>query len=840
MLNKLFPQVSWQGKAVALIAGLCSALIAAQENAPTPESTAATETLDRRLEEIIVTARRRSENLQDTPVAVSAVSADEMAANNISNIAGLSYIVPGLDQREGRKQAGFAIRGVGQTRINEVSNDPGVGVYIDGIFLPRNDSQLVDAVAIEGVQVLRGPQGTLFGKNTVGGAILVRTRDPYEDFGVKLKTRLDTFGRRDIQLAADIPIIDNRLYTKLTIGRVRADGFAEDLDTGRQFGDDDRLLVVAQALANLSDTVQLKFLGYYNDQDEAIPPYNCQFVTREGVLSAARTPGRPENYETFCRNAEPLFAEEKVQAENTGLRFVSEDLLLGVTLDWELPFGEFKSISSWTQKGPNVQDFDIDATDMLYVRNTTFYRQRLAEQGVFDDDSTRYGWGQEFQLSGDLLNEKIQYTVGLFGAFESIDKQLDGQLLTKEGWVGFERLAGLPPPPPGSLYVVGNAQGGVRSFDNTSYAAFGQFLFDLLPTVQLTAGVRYSFEERKINVHRLEPVNAAPPVAPLTPSPPGVPIVILTEAQFDSLEGQNMPIQFGPRDKGEDTFERVSPMLSLSWNLVQQFELESVSNLMAYVTVAEGFKSGGFTTLVGRLGTFDPEVVLSTEVGIKMDALDRRLRLNLAAYRSDYTDIQLLVTRVNSLGATEVATTNAGEAVIQGAELETTFLLTRNVMLVASASYIDPEFNEYNDFNVTSQVDPTPVPQDRSDEPFPFIPELSYSLSLRYALPTDSFGEFNFVLSYNYRDGMFLGQDFKSGLPEFRDSAFSDDFSLVTTRINWVPFADESLQLSLYGNNILDKEYIASGTAVYDGFGSNAVTRGNPAHWGLELSYELR
>ncbi len=794
------------------------------------------------IEEVVVTARRRAENLQEIPVAVSAVSANEMSLNNIDNISGLTRIVPGLERHEGRKQASFSIRGIGRSRTAELSLDPSVGVYVDGIFLPRNDSQLVDAVAIENVQVLRGPQGTLFGKNTIGGAILVTTKRPADHFQIELDTRLDTFNGRDWAVSMDVPMLDSRVLTRFTLAQKRGDGFAEDEHTGRHFGTDDRVLFVAQSFFDISEDFNVTLLGFFNDQEEMIPPYNCQFATREGVLSAVRTPGREESYEDACRRVEPLFERKKVSSENVGSSYNSEDYLFSARALWGFESGDLTSLTSFSGKKPSVLNFEVDATDLLYVINRDYFLDELIRQGLFsdeDDVGSRWGWSQEFQFAGRAINDRLNYTVGLFASKESIDRDLDGQRLTREGWLGFERLDGLGDAPAGSLYVVGSVQGGVASYDNLSYAAFGQVAFDISNSVQIALGVRHSIEERELKSQDFAPVSNTPPVVGGLPAVPGAPLLVMTEAQFNSLEGISQQIVFGRTDRGKTAFESTSPMLSLSWQLTDAYDIAGVDSLMVYATVAEGFKSGGFAPRTDFLDTYDPEVVVSTEVGFKLDALNNRLRYNLAFYRSEFTDMQVLVARVDGLGGIDTGTDNAAESLISGAELELTYLLNNNYTLTLSGAYTDADIQSFNDFRITSQVDTTPIPIDRSGEPLPFIPEVSYSVSIRGYWETEAYGDFNLVASAGYRSEIFIGQDFKAGLPEFRSKATTDSYSVANLRFTWLPLHGDSLALSLFGKNILDETYVAWGLAVYDGIGSNAVIRGEPAQWGMELNYRF-
>jgi iron complex outermembrane receptor protein len=798
------------------------------------------------LEEIVVTARKRTENLQDVPVSVTSVSSEEMRANNISNIADVARIAPGLDQREGRKQGAFAIRGVGQVRTNELQADPGVGVYIDGIFLARNDSQLLDALTLQSVQVLRGPQGTLFGKNTIGGAILVTTKAPNDEFAVSLGTKLDGLGQRDAQIAVDVPIIDGTLYSKLTLGSVRSDGYAEDNDTGRRMGNDDRQIAALQLLWNISDNISLKTLANFSRQNDNIPPHYCQQITLVGAMSYARAPGRDQTYSEVCSEAELLIGKEKVSHENVVSGFTSRDALIGTTLTWDTWAGTIKSITSYAHKGHSSQDFDFDATDLLLIGNTSYGRQQLREQGVYDKDDSRTTVSQELQFTGNALDERLQYTVGLFGSLESLDNQLAGQLATPEGWVGFEKLPGLPDinslclgglTGQGCLYVRGISTLSASDYENTSYALFSQASYNLTPSLQFTAGLRYTLEKRDLDLEQFGS-ESVPPLLGIIPLP-GLPITVMTEAQFNNLQGNVMQLSRGPQQHGSVDFERLSPMASLSWNVTDGVEWQSVDSLMVYATVAEGFKSGGFNILSSGIDTYKPEYVISSELGFKLDALSRSLRLNVALYNSDYRDVQVVVAKIPSIGAPEISTNNAGLARMRGAEAELAWLLSREWMINLSGNYIDAEFLEYDD-EVLDPVTSQPAPVDRSSEPFPFIPRYSYNVALRYHAPPVRLGEFDFMLSRNTRAEQFIGGDATAGLPQFRDQATIDGFSVWTARATWNPWDDGRLRVALYGNNLTNEDYVATGSAVYSGFGTNSVTIGKVRHFGLEINYEFR
>ncbi len=176
------------------------------------------------LEEVVVTARKRVESLQDTPVAVSAFGAEDMRSAQINNLADLSQQVPGLTNTDGAKFSGLSIRGVG-SRATQAKVDPGVGVYVDGVFMPRSDTQLVDVVAMESMQVLRGPQGTLFGKNTAGGAVIMNTVKPGELFEGSIDTTFGDYDRKDFSVRVSGPLIEDTLFGSLTYDTRNEDGY---------------------------------------------------------------------------------------------------------------------------------------------------------------------------------------------------------------------------------------------------------------------------------------------------------------------------------------------------------------------------------------------------------------------------------------------------------------------------------------------------------------------------------------------------------------------------------------------------------------------------------------
>src|SRR5690606_15052 len=226
------------------------------------------------LEEVLVTARKREESMQDVPVAVSAFSGAQLREAGIGNVQDLQ--VPGL-QIDSNSSAQIWIRGVGQ-RDDSARIDAPVGVYVDGVYIARRDAQLLDMLDPESVQVLRGPQGTLFGKNTTAGALVVNTRKPNADFGGSIEGRLGNYDRRDAKAVLNLPLIDDTLYSKVSLGSIKRDGYQENTTNGQKQASEDRLLGSLQLRWLASDDVTVDTFAYYNKTREVQSGTSCRWL----------------------------------------------------------------------------------------------------------------------------------------------------------------------------------------------------------------------------------------------------------------------------------------------------------------------------------------------------------------------------------------------------------------------------------------------------------------------------------------------------------------------------------------------------------------------------------
>ena len=773
------------------------------------------------LEEVVVTARKRQESLQETPIAITAFSADALREGQINNISDLTNNVPGLTRQEGDKRANLSIRGIG-TRLSQITADPGVGVYIDSIYMPRNDSQLVDVLNMESVQVLRGPQGTLFGKNTAGGAILLTTKKPSETFEGFASVNLGDRSRQFFRFGVSGPIWQDTLSGGIQLDHRKEDGYRDDAFTGQDYGDIDRKSALGQ-LRYQSGVLTADLMYFYGKVEEHTSPVNC-FLVQRTQLQAFTAPGQSAGYGELCERSESLLDDEKVIMDRSPLVYEITSQLGGATLAWDLKDFTVRSITGYLyQDDIDLASQDIDGTDLYTLNNAYEYRRQLAGNGIASDDETRKFFSQEFQLLGDAFDEFLEYTVGLYYSNEKIDNNPGGNMIGPGGWLGLTLPDGnvsLSPP------FISFREAIIRDFENTSAAAFGQAILNLSETWQLTVGGRFHWEEKKAaQVNYSSDSDLA-----LGPS--------LTRADFDALQNYLHPIIIDPEipgDEGKEDWTEFNPAATLTMFAPDAWYGETFNGGIFYASAKNGFKAGGFSPFGDQFLPFDPEEVWTYELGYKLDFLSSKLRLNGALYYSDYDDIQINVTRnfpdPNGIDRTENGIANAGKATLKGGELELSAMPVDGLLLNASASYTDAEYDEFKD--LAPQLDGSQLVIDRSDEDFAYIPKWTWSLIAQYEWQTE-FGAITPRIHGYYMGSVFIGLDPASAqTPE----AYVDSYKVWNFRLAFQPLALENVELAAYVNNFTDENYFGSGVASIEGVGSVTLRPGRQRSYGIELYY---
>jgi iron complex outermembrane receptor protein len=824
---------------------------------PTPLASQAAE--DITIEEVVVTARKREESLQEVPVAVSAFNTESMESLGIQNLRDFDGLVPGLHMGgggNGLKGDGNAyIRGIGQ-RETRVTIDSGVGIYLDDVYIARSSGALLDAVEIQSVQVLRGPQGTLFGKNTTGGAILYTSIKPSEEFGGNVKTSVGNYGLLNGSISMNIPLIEDTLLSRLTLAHVGNDGYTEnDLD-GTNWTDDDRNMAVAQLRWLPSDALIVDLNFNYTKTDQKPNSIKCKWLGEE--LADAGFPG-PANLEFLydlysdvsveesCKHSGEDLPIDEFQSEQNSqsdvfyqASYEVETSMASATINWEINENlQLKSITAY-RNTEQVADEDIDAMAAALVG-------RYAPE---NNDTDQYS--QELQFIGSAFNTRLNYTLGAYAFYEK----------TNDDWIqdyaGYNDNTTVP-----NNILLARSLLHERETENTAYAGFGQLDFDITERIILTLGIRYTWEERKTSYKEasvyLPSIGNGDYLGGLDTiygvnllhafsEPGGTPFQSWQYGYDpDGLAGAE-PFEIGSfgtakDDRNDDDW---TPMASIKF-LASDSVLEALrlDNAMSYLTYSSGFRSGGVTVANGDfdddgiydLENFKPETVDMYELGFKIDALNRRLRANIAIYYQEYNDIQLTTTVQDpNLGVPLPAIDNAGEAEIKGVETELTFLPTNNLRFTGSVSYMDAEYKEYI-ADVPDPNGPGLITTDRSDEPMPRAPEWMAFLSTDYFIFTDSMGTFtpNFVIRYT--DEIYGGFDRASFYVQDEINTPSETF--YDARVTWQS-PEKKITVAAWCKNLTDKDdHQRGGVPVVSTTRTAGAEYSIPRTYGLNFTYRF-
>ena len=809
------------------------------------------------LEEVIVTARKREESLQETPVAVSAFSGEALSELGMTTIYDLTKVVPNVDMYygNGTSSAGNVfIRGVGQRNIG-VNYDSGVGIYIDGIYVSRADGAILDNVDIQSVQVLRGPQGTLFGKNTTGGAILYTTNKPMEEFEGNVLVRVGNYDQLDGKATVNVPLIDDTLMSRFSVYSTNRDGFVDvnsngnpGMLDGEEFNDVERWGGQAQLRWVPNDNLLLDLNYMYNKVDQAPRAQNCEVV--EGVEGAGWqadlqdpsiiVPSTGKTIQEWCLESQRM-GKDNVMHDIDPSKYEAEVNTLGLTAEWEINDNlYFKSVTSWRNTEAGQVD-ELDAIGIPLLGRTSF---RWQGTDLRETDA----YSQEFQLSGFAFDDRLDYVVGVFAFNEETDQ---GSRASPTG--PFFNALNLP------ILANYTNQNEELLAEHTSASIFSQADWNFSDAWRLTLGIRYTWEERELTRNF-----KVPDIATLATTGDAAPFAIENFYLFPSgpetfndrhlfvtPDDPDNPGQLDPlanqQTKVDDS--DVTPMASLQYS----FEDVGFINLgTVYATVSNGFLSGGISdtqdVFTRKITEYDPEEVWNYEIGLKFDAWDRRLRVNTALFYTDYQDRQLTTVRINpDNGRISGALINAEESAITGLEIETLFLPIENLQITANITINDGDIDEYDDIRILAAsegdvpgncdrvvVGGTPLDAcliDRSDENLPRLPDEAYFLSAQYNWDS-AIGMIIPMVSYSYRTN--VEQCFDRG--SCLSGIYEVDHEDLSARLTWLS-RNERLRVTAYGNNLTDERYVTGGTPLVDVTSTAGTIYNIPRTYGVEMAY---
>ena len=801
------------------------------------------------LEEIVVTARKREENLQDTPIAVSAFSGEQLARSGILNISDFNKAVPGLEVQAGNGVSGVAniyIRGVGQ-RNTEPNLDSGVGIYLDGVYISRADGALLDMNDVGSVQVLRGPQGTLFGKNTTGGALIIETNRPSEELEGKVSVTLGNYNQLDGALVLNLPLIDDTLYTRLSLMSVDRDGYIHDTTLNTDYNDANRVSGIWQLRWLPSETLVADLNINYAKTSQRPRGLQCSPSSENfggGWLATLQNGAIKPSYggksvEDMC--LESASTDKDTIIQDLGGGYNSENKGASVTLNWDLGDSmALKSISAWRNTVAGQSD-DLDPLAIAF--------QHRSNQFPFARDRDTDQYSQEFDFTGET--GALSYIAGLYYFKEET---------TDSRTVGITGPFFIVNPAIPAIFdavsYTANATG--LSTDNESWAGFLQSDWSFSEKWTLTTGIRYTKETRE-----LERVSYLPDIPTLSTTGTVIPtsgIFLMPTGTFNTLHDY---VQ-SDYDRDDVDADAWTPLASLSYQMDGMGFIETGA---AYVTFSKGFRSGGLSeSPTADLEEFDPEEVVSIELGLKFDALDSRLRVNMALFDLQYDDRQLTTIVVSPQGRIAGATVNADKSSVRGFELESTLLPVDNLQFTFNAAWYDGEIEKWTDvqlsLNTTGIVpggsssapnDVVPAPSsdactisatrsenvgavesciiDRSDENLPRLPEKTFTVATQYFFDT-SVGTVIPRLQYSKKfavDSCFDRISCTSG-------DFLSDHEDLSARLTWIA-REQNWSVAAYVNNITDEDYVIGGQPLYDAWGFGGYVYAAPRMYGAELSY---
>ena len=584
------------------------------------------------LEEITVTARKREENLQEVPIAITAISGDDLELRSIQNTEDLQVLLPNVDIRGGGTSGGnsgnMTIRGI-----------PGVSRYIDGVHLGGNQGSLENVVELERIEVLRGPQGTYFGKNAIGGAIQYVTKKPQEEFGARIKLTAGDLNRQDIVVNVDIPLSDTVL-TKITAANLSQDGHVDSVIISESYGQEENTIFRGMLQWQPTDSFQALFTAGYNRVNGNMQA-NVLFDVVEGLGFGPRTPskynaaGIPFTDELYAYGKRE---EYKNASDYTGpgILFDSNSLSMNLTYDINDSV-TFKSITASRNFDYSAYR-DLDAT-FLVMQNTWYY-QEVEEMS------------QEFQVLGS--GDSYSWVVGLY--------YYDRDVYTKfNGWQRWELTGkGVNGPRP---------RNSLQRTVTTDHAMYAELTYDMTEQISLTVGGRYSEEQAYAATYDPSEGLGSP-----------------TQPSFD-LNG-SIKIVDGESLEFNPEFDAFTPRVTLQY--------QYTDNVMAYISYAEGFNGGGtnsrFDPSLPNNGIieYDSELLKNIELGLRTDLLDNRLRLNVNYFTGNWEDIQI----GENLTPGVSTTTNGGEAEIEGLEIEGLYRMTDNFSLSFTAGWLDTAYTD--------------------------------------------------------------------------------------------------------------------------------------------------
>lgn len=738
---------------------------------------------DGALTEVVVTSQRRSESLQDVPIAVSVVTGEVLVDSSIDQALSLPRITPGLAIVSGGGQSSPFIRGVG-TSLPNLGLESSVATYLDDQYLSRPVSGYYSLNDMQRVEVLEGPQGTLYGRNATGGAIRLITNDPSNELEASGSITTGSFSRLGADGVINVPLSD-RIQARFTVDYDSDDGYVKDIATGQNLMTTNILTTRLKIKAEPSDVLTLKLTAEYSDKDDnsggsfinlyGAPEQVGIALGGQGSTSFYTAGGNGGLYSDggYGRYAN-WTPYDRVRGSGVQLK-----------ADLDLGFATLTSISGWFRSQMD-EATDIDATSLPY------------EDDFFLEDSNSYS--QEFDIASKP-GGPLTWTGGLYYYKELGRTEFDifGEAINED--------FGVPDNPNTGGYAGGEALNAVGHVQVESFAPFADLTYAFADKFELTIGGRWTTEHKKLLDNHVYATDvAATGLGPATP--------IYSQYNLDA------------------DFTNFSPRVVLNY--------KPENRTLLYLSYSEGFKSGGINTpAFGPADTVKPEILHAYELGWKTEL--GQIRFNGEAYYYHYTDLQV---QRNDLITGGNITLNAADAQIFGIDTEVLYEVNKSFEVAASANYLNSKFL---DFLGGAYVPAAGTPacaaaggglapaclgfalqnDNFAGQQLPVAPSLTGYLRGKYTVDLGGSGSviFNSLLSYSSS----YSYDPPNRL------LIEPSKYLLSAGATWKS-ANRHYELSAFGDNILNRKYDIYRTVT--GIGAMYMP-GPPATWGLRFAYRL-
>ena len=710
--------------------------------------------------EIVVTARRRAEPAQSVPIALSAVSSAEInASGGLSDLSRVQQLVPSLQLTiVNPRNTNINIRGLGSTpAFSAPGLEYGVGIYVDQVYISRPGQSAFDLFDLQQVEVLRGPQGTLFGKNTTAGAINITTLEPSFDADFKGELSYGNYDFLQARATGSVPIVPDAVALRVSVtDAVRDKGFQFNRHTGRRIHDYSNQGVRGQLLVVPSDDVRIRLIGDYSVQDQDC----CIGVPSEILTTRIDGSELPNNFNIRAARAGydigPIDPFARVVDADTPLTTHMTTAGVSGQIDWTIGTHTLTSVTAW-RKWDYFPETDADVIGLSI----------LPRGGV---DERQRQFSQELRLASDDTGA-LNYVLGLYYFHQKIDSELfieygpDAPL-----WI----LGASTPALQAAL--AGVTSQGLSTAKTNSYAGFAQGSYKF-GDVSMTLGLRYTHEKKSGDFSQ----------APVG----GADLSLLPEdQQAVAVPTRNAFIPVVAFDAGTSE-GNLSGLATLSW--------QPTPDIMAYATYSRGYKSGGINLAVlpeGVSAELKPEKADNYEVGLKTSLFDRRVTANLAAFWVDVKDYQS--SQIDTSRALVAYLDNVGSVRSRGVEADIRAAPARGLAVYASGAYVDAEYRSYPNAPCPIEYLNLQTVCDLGGRPLPGTSKWSISAGGSYAFDVGGY-KAEIGGDYSYRSSYYSAFN-------LAEVSRIDGFSLVNMRVGLTDEAS-GIGLQFWVRNLFDKKY---------------------------------